>query len=231
METAAEPSTSRQQPHPKVADIAASVLAAAEEMRGVPLQRLGYDETEADPDLRAQSLRRAASLAGAMHWSCEILIDELFHDIHVLRQPPGCVSGTLRIGDLPPLHAPRYNVLFAQRFLTVAVELGAALVTAFHSPTCVAQELALLLVLDGVEGMAATYPELELAPGWRNRVEESLFQDSENETAFDRALHGTSAALDYPGTGNPDPAFWFDPFAGRGVNPYAANDPKPFHDA
>lgn len=71
-------------------------------------------------------------------------------DICILRDS-GSVSETLRIDDLPPLYRTRYNALFAQKFLTVTVDLGTSFVAGFGSPTCVAQEIALRLVLDGVD--------------------------------------------------------------------------------
>lgn len=208
-------------------EIVADILKSAEDVPGLSLERLGYDDSETDPDQRARSLGGATALAGAMAWASKTLVDELFDDICILRES-GSVNETLRIADLPPLYRTRYNALFAQKFLTVTVDLGTSFVAGFGSPTCVAQELALRLVLDVVEGLGELYPELPLARNWRSWAEESLFEDLDHEMLYDPTLDGISGDPDYAqlGTVDLDPASWFVPFAGRVVPLYAADEDK-----
>jgi hypothetical protein len=210
------------------AEIVADILKSANDVPGLSLERLGYDESETHPDQRARSLREATALAGAMARASTTLVDELFDDICILRES-GSVSETRRIDDLPLLYRTRYNALFAQKFLTVTVDLGTSFVAGFGSPTCVAQEIALRLVLDGVEALGELYPELPLASNWRSWAEDSLFEDLDHETLYDPSLDGISGDPDYAHLGmvDLDLASWFVPFTGRVVTLYAADADKP----
>lgn len=209
-------------------EIVADILKSANEVPGLSLDRLGYEASEKDPDRRARSLGEATALAGAMAWASTTLVDELFNDICILRES-GSVSETLRIDDLPPLYRTRYDALFAQKFLTVTVDLGTSFVAGFGSPTCVAQEIALRLVLDGVETLGELYPELPLASDWRSWVEDSLFEDLDHETLYDASLDGISGDPNYAHLGmvDLDLSSWFVPFTGRVVTLYAADEEKP----
>lgn len=209
-------------------EIIQDILKSSNEVSGLSLERLGYNESETDPDQRARSLREATALTGAMAWACTTLVDELFDDICILREP-GSVSETLRIDDLPPLYRTHYNALFAQKFLTVTVDLGTSFIAGFRSPTCVAQEIALRLVLDGVETLGELYPELPLARNWRSWAEDSLFEDLDHETLYDPSLDGISSDPNYAhlGMANLDLSSWFVPFTGRVVSLYAVDEEKP----
>lgn len=202
-----------------------TIFAAADKLPGLDLERLGHDPEETDPAVRARRLREATMLRGAIHWAYETFIDELLGDVALLREDPEGAEGTFHISGLPPLQAASYGPLFAQRFLAVAFDLGTALATAFQGPTCVAQELALKLLLDQVEVLADMLDGLGLATDWRSSAEDTLFEDLDHELLYDPGLAGigTSPAFASLGLADMDVSSWFTPFPGRTVNPYAAN--------
>lgn len=204
-------------------EIVNEILGSGDKVSGLDLDRLGYDQHEADPDEKARSLRSARAVAGAISRSYEILVDELFEDIRTLADTPGSVARTRRISDLPPLYRTQYGALFAQQFLAVTIELGSDMARGFQSPSCVAQELALRLVLDGVEMLSDMYPSLEIPGGWRGRVEDSLFEDLDHELLYDPSRDGISddPAFAHLGIADLDFSAWFTPFTDRTVNPYA----------
>lgn len=206
-------------------DWLAKIFVDADKLPGLDLERLGYYAEEGDPDARAESLHGATMLRGAVHWAYESLIDELFDDISMLREAPDAIDETLALSSLPPLHSASYGPLFAQRFLAVALDLGTAFASSFTAPSCVAQELALRLVLDGVEILPDLFPSLELPEDWRGSLEDSLFEDLDHELLYDPALDGVGSdpALVSLGMANLDISDWFVPFADKTVNPYAAD--------
>ena len=202
------------------------ITADAAKLPGLDLQRLGYNPDLDDPEARARSLQEATTLRGAIHWAWETVIDELFDDVAVLRETPRAIAATLQLSSLPPLHRASYGPLFAQRYLAVALDLGTAFATSFDAPSCVAQELALRLVLDGAALLPDLLPNLELPGSWRGLLEDTLFEDLDHQTLYDPALDGLShdpraASL---GMANLDVSSWFSPFTAKTVNPYAANE-------
>lgn len=202
------------------------ILSDAARLPGLDLQTLGYNPDERDPDARARSLQNATVLRGSIHWAYESFIDELFDDISILRQNPNTVDETLQICNLPPLYRAHYGPLFAQRFLAVALDLGTALASSFQTPTCVAQELALRLVIDRIKILPDALPSLELPEDWQELLLDSLFEDLDHELLYDPELDGIShdPALASLGMADLDVSAWFIPFGDSPVNPYAANE-------
>ena len=190
------------------------ITADAAKLPGLDLQRLGYNADLGDPAARARSLREATALRGAIHWAWEAMVDELFDDVSALRETPDAIAATLQLSSLPPLHRAGYGPLFAQRFLAVSLDLGTAFATSFDAPSCVAQELALRLVLDGVGLLPELLPGLKLPDAWRGVLEHTLFEDQDHGKLYDPVLDG-------PGI---DVSCWFSPFTAKTVNPYAANE-------
>lgn len=202
------------------------ILIDAARIPGLDLERLGYDPEESNPDRRGAELHQATMLRGAINWAYVSLIDELFEDLSLLRESADSAGQTQQIANLPPLHSSHYGPLFAQQFLAVAFDLGTALATSFQTPSCVAQELTLKLVLDQVEALEPMLPNLGLAPGWRALVDDTLYEDLDHELLYDPAMDGIS---DSPlgnslGMANMNPSAWFIPFAGCAVNPYTADE-------
>lgn len=202
------------------------IFDAAEKLPGLGLDRLGYSTVERNPDSRAQSLRRATNLRGAIHWAYEYLIDQLFDDVQSLRAVPEAIDEALQLTSLPPLYQTHYGPLFAQRFLVVALDLGTSLATSFSSPSCVAQELSLKLVLDSVDVLQDLLPALELPDDWRSLANTTLFDGLDHELLY-AAAHdgiGNDAAGTPMGIATLDVSAWFTPFLDRTINPYAANE-------
>ncbi|WP_425861969.1 hypothetical protein [Arthrobacter sp. TWP1-1] len=202
------------------------IFDAAEKLPGLGLERLGYSTVKLNPDSRAQSLRRATNLRGAIHWAYEYLIDQLFDDVQALRTAPEAIDEALQLSSLPPLYQTHYGPLFAQRFLVVTLDLGTSLATSFSSPSCVAQELSLKLILDSVDVLQEMLPALELPDDWRSLTDTMLFDGLDHELLYVAAYDGVGndAAGNQMGISNLDVAAWFTPFLDRTINPYAANE-------
>lgn len=185
---------------------------AGAKLPGLSLELLGLDPQESNPELRKTQLHEATLLRGAIHWAYIALVDELLDDVSLLRESPESAAETQQIVNLPQLETSSYGPLFAQQFLAVTFDLGAAMATSFRAPSCIAQELALQLLLDQVEVLAQMLPNLGLAQDWRQHVEGTLFASP------------NLAVLHDPGTAERTVATWFSPFNGSAVNPYAADE-------
>jgi hypothetical protein len=124
------------------------------------------------PEQRDKSLFQAKLLAGALWEASAVLIDQLFEDVAELRSLDEVtgrdIAETYVLSGLPPRHADKYDVRFAQRFLVIASDMAAALVRGWTHPSCVAQELAVRCLLDQVEVIQDLYG-LDLEDGWRGR--------------------------------------------------------------
>lgn len=179
---------------------------------GLSLELLGVDRQEANPELRARQLHEATLLRGAIHWAYIAVVDELLEDVALLRESPESEAETQQIANLPQLEASSYGPLFAQQFLAVTFDLGAAMASSFRKTSCVAQELAMMLLLDQVEALTSMLPNLGLAQDWRGHVEGTLLASPNPGLLYE------------PGTAEDTPAAWFEPFTGSSVNPYAAGE-------
>lgn len=188
------------------------IFSAADKLPGLDLTVLGYATAELNPDTRAQALRQATNLRGALHWAYEYVIDQLFDDVQTLRTSADSLGETLQLCALPPAYRPAVDALFAQRFLVVALDLGNALVSGFSSPSCLAQELALKLLLDSVESLEVMLPDLDLPQDWRALTSENLFTSLDHELLY---LSNDGAS---------DISDWFTPYLNQTLNPYAANE-------
>ena len=67
--------------------------------------------------------------------------------------------------------------------------MAGALVRGWTRPSCVAQELAVRCLLEQVEVIQDLY-RLDLADGWRGRLEEHLFEDTDSEMLYQNAMDG-----------------------------------------
>lgn len=107
--------------------------------------------------------------------------------------------------------------------MAVTVDLGTAMVAGFWHPTCVAQELALRLVMNRAEQAERTYP-LNLANNWRSDVEDALFQDDDHELLYGLWSDGLGEEIASSGqldVVNLDFSYWFVSFTDhQHVNPY-----------
>lgn len=199
------------------------IIRSGERISGIAPTTLGYDDEETDPDARAQSLRDSVSLAGAIATAYSIFVDQLIDDVCTLRKNDAAVEQTMMISQLPSLYSASYDALFAQRFLAIVVDLGTSMTRSFAAPSCVAQELALKLLLDLVEAVEDIHPELELQVDWRGLLEDSMFEDLDHELLYSAGFDGIGSGPSVASLGmaNLDVSGWFEPFSARHVNPYA----------
>lgn len=136
----------------------ASMRALVPQLVGVSLATFGHltaqdlDGQEVLDESFSVARKDAELAAGAMVYSIDLLIDELFEDIDTLGYSPSvaeCQDGLLQLGGSPPQFAHRYTPLFARRLLVVAVMLTERLCRPdFGQLRCVAEELLLRLLLE-----------------------------------------------------------------------------------
>lgn len=190
------------------------VLRVGQGLTGLSLVDLGFerrleDLTEGDRFLledderermasvsaeeRDKSLYQAQLLAGALWEASAVLIDQLFEDIAQLRGLEKIsrqdIAGCFVLSGLPPRHAEKYDVRFAQQFLVIAADLSGALLRGWTHPSCVAQELAVRCLLDQVDVIQDLY-SLDLAENWRGRLEDRLLEDTDTDMLYQNALDG-----------------------------------------
>ena len=208
--------------YPDDEETVSKIIALAERLPGLSLERLGYAPKETEHDERSRAKAQATALAGVISWAYDSVLDELFQDFAILLAG-GTVSDTIQIRDLPAMYTDRYGIVFVQKFVVVAVDLGTAMVSGFGYPTCVAQELVLRLVLNRAEQVEWTYP-LNLADGWRSDLDDALFEDGDHELLYGLWGDGLGNAIASAGqldVANLDFADWFSSFTDhQHVNPY-----------
>lgn len=179
-------------------------------------------------EVRDVSLRRARLLAGLLWHSSVVMIDQLYADLDTVSEmdevTAADIDGTWVLSSLPTRFAAGYGVVFVRSFLVVAADLTGTLVRGWEPPGCVAAELALRCLLDQAELTADTY-ELDLADGWRERLEELLLEDTDSDMLYSRRMDGfendgeMSTEL---GIAPMRLEQWFEPFdTGYSVPPYA----------
>lgn len=215
------------------------LIHVGEELTGISLEQLGYKPRPEDlsdderndleswdlewmesvtPEQRDKSLFQAKLLAGALWEASAVLIDQLFEDIAELRGLDEVtrqdIAGSFVLSGLPPRHAEKYDVRFAQKFLVIATDMAGALVRGWTYPSCVAQELAVRCLLDQVEVIQDLY-RLDLAEGWRGRLEERMLEDTDSEMLYQNAMDGFEGDVELNmqlGLAPMELKDWFEPF-------------------
>lgn len=221
-----EPPTTRNdqedeaEPSPEISTIE-RFTALGEKVRILGLEEYAQEFEDGDPD--AEDFEPNPMLAGALLWSYEVLVDELLEDIAMLRTGMVGVEDTTCLDQLPELYRMHYTPFFAQRLLAVTMDLGTSLLTGFSSPSCVAQELALRLLFNGVEMLQDRHPGLELPDGWRPMLEDLMLEDLDHEFLYEQEPNGIAgdSGLGHLRLARLDVTHWFTPFHRHTVNPYA----------
>lgn len=206
--------------------------ADADHLRdGLPPQWLTARDIHAtDPEEREEAFTEARYVAGALYQAAVIIVDYLFSD---LAQLTGARDHTATVAtaesaaffvleDLPTRYAHRYDVLFVKRFIVATVTVTQRLTAGWDPLACVAEELALRVLLDEAE---ARLDEAGLdLPHWRSTIEDYLFEDADHEMLFDPSLDGIEDDEDFLARTRTAPmAFpeWFTPFNDeRPIPPY-----------
>ncbi|MGW5864645.1 hypothetical protein ACWFRJ_21005 [Streptomyces sp. NPDC055239] len=181
------------------------------------------------------STEDAELAAGALIWGTDVLMDELFQDVHALDKEGTNVAECDRpmwlLDELPPRYALQYDARFARRFLVTAIALTTRLtVGSFKNLSCVAEELVLKLLLREAEVTLETFGLLdEGVSAALERFADLVYEDMDHELLYDDSMDGVDesevgAALGIAPMGITS---WFTPFdEDRYVHPYAADDPE-----
>ncbi|WP_051423486.1 hypothetical protein [Arthrobacter sp. MA-N2] len=216
-------------------------------LRGLTLEQLGFEprledltedqrcRLDADdlewagsitPERRDRSLFQAKLLAGALWEASAVLIDQLFEDLNGLRDLARVdrhdIANTFVLSGLPPRHADKYDVRFAQQFLVIAADMTAALTRGWTPLSCVAQELALRCLFDQVEVIQDLYC-LDLAEDWRGLLEQHMLEDTDSEMLYQNAMDGFESDIELNmqlGLAPMKIQDWFEPFNDASVPPY-----------
>ncbi|MFC4500809.1 MULTISPECIES: hypothetical protein [Streptomyces] len=110
------------------------------------------ENDEGHADGAAVPSESAQLAAGAMLYTTDILVEELFEDLQVLTQEDTTVAeceGPLwHLERLPDRYALQYDARFARRFLVTVIAMNTRITDGtFQRPRCVAEELALRFLL------------------------------------------------------------------------------------
>jgi hypothetical protein len=193
------------------------------------------DTQAEDAAERVTALLEAGYVAGALFQASVIVLDDLFEDLDTLRQERFGVTVAdasddtfLVLDELPARYAHRYDTLFAQQLIVTMVDVTRRFTAGWEPLGCVAEELALRLVLNGAE-LQLELAEVELQEGWRGVVEDALFEDPDHEMLFDASMDGIEDDPEsLASLGSASMAFtdWFKPFkAERHLPPYLLDQP------
>ncbi|GAB3977782.1 hypothetical protein GCM10029978_068540 [Actinoallomurus acanthiterrae] len=190
----------------------AQILQAAEKLRAFDLTAFGHFPDEPDRGLSADHARLAA---GALLYSAGIMVENLFQDIEILCKDHSTVAegdGFVVMDGLPAKYAHQFRALHAKQFLVAAVTItGRLLEPQWHEPSCVAEALALRLLIDEAKVTLDTFDLLdgrtveEAYVGFQDHV----FEDLDFEWFYDPV------------------GSWFLPYltATRSLHPYVETEP------
>lgn len=188
-----------------------------------------------DPDQRARAHAQAQYVAGALYQAAVVTIDYLFDDLATLRNAGENATvataehaAFITLEELPDRYAHRYDALFTRQLIVATVDVTRRFTDDWEPLACVAQELALVLLLNEAE------QQLELADldlgDWRDTVEDHLFEDNDHEILFNPSLDGAEDDKAFLAqTGAAPMAFpdWFTPFnPERHLPPYLLDQPR-----
>jgi hypothetical protein len=201
-----------------------AVMAAAASFQALPLEYLTFGTTD-----NPEALQRARGLAGCLVRAADLVTDELFLDLARMREDDFDIAGDSWVLHLlPPRFAVHYSPLFVQQFIIAFADISAGITRGWVHPRCVAQELAVRILLDRTEDIAETFA-IDVPHPWRGDLEEYLLEDLDHEYLYDPSADGFEDDPDFgPGgmapMGFPD---WFTPFrADEPLPPYLLTHPQ-----
>ncbi|GAA4304323.1 hypothetical protein GCM10023086_21410 [Streptomyces venetus] len=196
------------------------ILTLAAELRSFP------------PAMFGASPENASLAAGAVVYATDVLVDELFQDVQTLATgattAAECDSPLWRIDDLPERYALQYDARFARRFLVTVIAMTTRFTDgSFQRLSCVAEELALRLLLHETKVTLETYGLLD--DGVSAALDSfagNVYEDMDHEWLYDDSMDGIDDSDAGAALGVTPMAFktWFTPFEeGRYVHPSAAD--------
>ncbi|MFJ6738909.1 hypothetical protein ACIQOU_08385 [Streptomyces sp. NPDC091279] len=186
----------------------AHMLSLADELRAFPAETFGAADTPA-------SQQDARLAAGALVFATNILLEELFQDVHTLTQENAtaadCDGPLWHFEDLPERYALQYDARFARRFLVTVIALTTRFTDgSFQHLSCVAEELALRLLLTETQVTLETLGLL--SPGVAGALEkftDTVYEDKNTDWLY-------TGAMDAPPVPPADLPMayhaWFTPF-------------------
>ncbi|MDT0478050.1 hypothetical protein RM863_38640 [Streptomyces sp. DSM 41014] len=173
-----------------------------------------------------------ALAAGALLYATDILVDELFQDVQTLTQEDttaaNCDGPLWHFEDLPERYALQYDARFARRFLVTVIAMTTRFTDgSFQRPSCVAEELALKLLLTETHVTLETFGLLtaDVAKAL-DAFADHVYEDSDHDWLYDGAMDDLTTA---PLPGATSEAFkaWFTPFEENGyIHPSATGEPE-----
>ncbi|MCX5085411.1 hypothetical protein [Streptomyces sp. NBC_00401] len=212
--------------------LAAQLKAFGPEMFGVITKEDPEDEEFGDYE--GTSDKDAQLAAGALMWATDVMVDQLFMDVHTLTEGETsvaeCEDVLWHLEDLPGRYALRYDAQFARRFLVTVIAMTTRFTHGtFTQLSCVAEELALRVLLTEAKVCLETFNLLD------DGVEQALdcfadlvYEDMDHEWLYDDATDGIddSPVGELLGIAPMGLADWFKPFNNdRYVHPYAKDTP------
>ncbi len=218
----------------EVEEMRRRLRALAPDLRSFPLECFGYSEGEGEEEGYGPLVGKEAAeiAAGALLYSSEILVDELFEDLADLEGdgPNVAESGEvfMILEDLPERYVLQYDVQFVRRLVTTAVTMTGRLVQPhFGQLACVAEELLMRLLLTQAKVTADLSGLLDDAVhAALNAFADGVYEDMDHEWLYqsDPDEIDEDPALARMGIAPTEIRQWFTPFdEGRFVHPYAAN--------
>ncbi|MET9759559.1 hypothetical protein ABZ016_10935 [Streptomyces sp. NPDC006372] len=197
------------------------MLTLAAELRSFP------------PTMFGTSPEDAKLAAGALVYTMNVLVDELFQDVQTLTEEgtsaAECNEPLWHFEDLPERYALQYDARFARRFLVTVIAMTTRFTNgSFQQLSCVAEELALRLLLHETNVTLETYGLLD--DGVSAALETfagNVYEDMDHEWLYDDSMDGIDESDAGPALGVAPMAFrtWFTPFEeGSYVHPSAAGE-------
>ena len=215
------------------ADEAEADDETAEDFEAAEAEAAEVEATEIEADSAA--VTEAKYAAGAIFQASVVVLDHLFMDLQTLSsEHHGATVAEVEdaaffvLHDLPGRYAHRYDALFIQEFIVATVDVTRRFTSGWEPLACVAQELALRMILNGAE-FQLELAEVKLSDGWRSTVEDALFEDLDHEMLFDASLDGIEDDSESLAELRSAPlafADWFRPFnSDRHLPPYLLDEP------
>ncbi|MCQ8774040.1 hypothetical protein [Streptomyces telluris] len=222
----------------KAEEVRAQMLVLADELRSFSPVMFGVPEGLEDEDGEdcgfAVSPEDAQLAAGALVYATDVLVDELFDDVHTLEEEETtvgeCEGALWHLEDLPERYALQYGVRFARRFLVTVISMTTRFTNgSFDQLSCIAEELALRLLLRQASANLELFGLLdEGVSAALDAFADNVYEDMDHEWLYDGSMDGIDEDAVGSALGVAPMGFgaWFTPFnKGRYVHPSAADEP------
>jgi len=218
-----------------------AIWAAAARFAACPVEELlptgAADLGEAE---LAEATLRAEALAGCLVHAANVMVPNLFEDVHALLkafeeqqddededgepvEPEFEIGGTWLLSALPERLAHRYTPGFAMDFTVAFVDLTSRLTSPWTPLACIAQELGFHLLIDQVAAVAED-AGIELDEQWRTILTARFLEDERALDLYDPATDGVENEPAAEGEASLAFDDWFTPFGDRTLPPFVLTD-------